>query len=280
MLHDPRKKMRPAACRERDKKRSGWMPVNYVDFQTAKDADGLRMVVVTGVPSPWGEAAKGILHVKQIPWLAVKLDQANSALTEWSGERTGPVAVYNDEKPRAGWAEILLLAERLSPTPALLPADAAERALVLGLSHEICGEGGLGWMRRLQGVHAGLNGQPGFPAGIAEYLGNKYGYRAEEGDAIQGRVIGLLNMLSSRLDAQKQEGNRFLVGSSLTAADIYFAAFIALFKPLPPDQCPLPDAMRPGFEAMDDDTAKALDSSLLEHRDFIYNEYLELPLTL
>jgi hypothetical protein len=49
---------------------------------------------------------------------------------------------------------------------------------------------------------------------------------------------------------------------------------------LPPDQCPLPDAMRPGFEAMDDDTAKALDSSLLEHRDFIYNEYLELPLTL
>ncbi len=61
---------------------------------------------------------------------------------------------------------------------------------------------------------------------------------------------------------------------------MYVAAVIALFKPLPRGQCPLPDAMRPGFEAMDDDTAKALDSALLEHRDFIYNEYLELPLTL
>ncbi len=28
------------------------------------------------------------------------------------------------------------------------------------------------------------------------------------------------------------------------------------------------------------DTARALDSILLEHRDFIYREYLELPLAL
>jgi hypothetical protein len=28
------------------------------------------------------------------------------------------------------------------------------------------------------------------------------------------------------------------------------------------------------------DTAKALDPILLEHRDFLYGEYLELPLTL
>lgn len=256
------------------------MPVNYVDFETARDADGLRMVVVTGVPSPWGEAAKGILHVKQIPWLAVKLDQANKALIEWSGERTGPVAIYNDEKPRSGWAEILLLAERLSSSPALLPSDAAERALVMGLSHEICAEGGLGWVRRLQGVHAGMNGQPGFPPGVAEYLGKKYGYRAEEGGMIQGRVISLLGMLSNRLHAQENDGSKFLVGNTLTAVDIYSAAFAALFKPLPPEQCSFPEAMRPGFEAMDDDTAKALDPLFLEHRDFIYNEYLELPLTL
>ena len=128
------------------------MPVNYVDFEKARDADGLRMIVVTGVPSPWGEAAKGILHVKQIPWSAVKLDQSSDAMFEWSGERSGPVAFYNDEAPRSGWAEILLLAERLSQTPALLPADPADRALVIGLSHEVCGEGGLGWVRRLQGV--------------------------------------------------------------------------------------------------------------------------------
>ena len=31
------------------------------------------MVVVGGVPSPWGEAAKGILHIKGIDWAAVRL---------------------------------------------------------------------------------------------------------------------------------------------------------------------------------------------------------------
>lgn len=256
------------------------MPVNYVDFEKARDADGLRMIVVTGVPSPWGEAAKGILHVKQIPWSAVKLDQSSDAMFEWAGERSGPVAFYNDEAPRSGWAEILLLTERLSQTPALLPADPADRALVIGLSHEVCGEGGLGWVRRLQGVHNGMSGQAGFPKGVAQYLGQKYGYRAEEGAQIQGRVIGLLGMLAGRLHEQKKNGRQFYVGSSLTALDIYCATFMALFKPLPPEQCPIPEAMRPAFEALDEDTAKALDPVLIEHRNFIYNEYLELPLTL
>jgi hypothetical protein len=31
------------------------------------------MVVVGNVPSPWGEAAKGILHIKGIEWAAVRL---------------------------------------------------------------------------------------------------------------------------------------------------------------------------------------------------------------
>jgi hypothetical protein len=56
--------------------------------------------------------------------------------------------MYNNERPRAGWAEILLLSERLAPNPSLLPKDAVDRALVFGLAHEICGEQGLAWSRR------------------------------------------------------------------------------------------------------------------------------------
>ena len=82
------------------------------------------MVVVGGIPSPWGEAAKGILHIKGIDWAAVRLVYDSEPLKEWAGQRSGPVAIYDDDKPRAGWAEILLLAERLAPTPALLPKDA------------------------------------------------------------------------------------------------------------------------------------------------------------
>ena len=47
------------------------MPFEYIDFEEARTAKGLRMVVVSGIPSPWSEAAKGIFHVKQIPWKAV-----------------------------------------------------------------------------------------------------------------------------------------------------------------------------------------------------------------
>lgn len=256
------------------------MPVNFVDFEKARDADGLRMVVVTGVPSPWGEAAKGILHVKGIPYQAVRLDQGSTAMAEWTGERTGPVAIYNEEAPRSGWAQILLLAERLAPEPRLIPEQAEDRAMMFGLAHEICGEEGLGWARRLQGVHSGLNGGDGFPEGVAQYLAGKYGYRAEAAEQNQRRVIDLLTMLSDRLHAQKKAGSRYYIGSSITALDIYGAAFTALLRPLPPEHCPMPDAMRVGFEAMDDETKQAFDSIIVEHRDYIYEKYLELPLTL
>ena len=33
------------------------MPFEYVNFKEARAADGLRMVVVVGVPSPWTEAS-------------------------------------------------------------------------------------------------------------------------------------------------------------------------------------------------------------------------------
>ena len=256
------------------------MPVHYVDFEEARKSDGLRMVVVSGVPSPWGEAAKGILHVKQIPWLAVRLDQGSDSMAEWTGERSGPVAIYEQEAPRSGWAEILLLAERLAPKPALLPADATERALAFGLSHEICGEMGLGWARRLHAVQLGLDGAGGFPKGVAAYLAPKYGYHEEEAASYGARVVSLLNMLADRLRSQREAGQRFYLGDSLSAADIYSAAFVALFNPLPPEQCAMPDAMRESFESNDEQTAAALDPILFEHRDFVYDQYLELPLSL
>ena len=50
------------------------MPIECLDFETAWDSTGLRMLIVMGVPSPWGEAAKGSPHVKGIPWKAIALD--------------------------------------------------------------------------------------------------------------------------------------------------------------------------------------------------------------
>ena len=256
------------------------MAFRYISVDEARSRAGLRMVVVGNVPSPWGEAAKGILHIKGIEWAAVRLVYDSEPLREWAGQRSGPVAIYDDERPRDGWAEILLLAERLAPRPALLPADPADRALVFGLGHELCGEAGLGWSRRLQLIHAGLRNAGGFPDAVARYLGRKYGYTPQTGAASTARVADLLGMLATRLRAQHERGSRYYVGNSLTAVDVYGATFMALFRPLPPEQCEMSAGTRAAFETRDAGTDAALDPVLLEHRDMMYSEHLELPLSL
>ena len=256
------------------------MTFEYVSVEEAIERGGLRMVVVGGVPSPWGEAAKGILHIKGIEWAAVRLTYDGELLKKWAGQRNGPVVVYENERPRSGWAEILLLAERLAPSPSLLPRDPAERTLVFGLAHEICGEGGLGWSRRLQLVHAGLQKGGGFPEPVAKYLGKKYGYSPEGGAASALRVAELLGMLVARLKAQREAGSRYYVGGSLTAADVYSATFAAMFAPLPPAQCEMDPGTRAAFATRDARIEAALDPVLFEHRDMMYAEHLELPLSL
>jgi glutathione S-transferase len=256
------------------------MAFDYVSVEEAIGRGGLRMVVVGGVPSPWGEAAKGILHIKGIDWVAVRLAYDSEPLKQWAGQRSGPVAIYENESPRDGWAEILLLAERLAPVPSLLPRDPADRALVFGLAHEICGEAGLGWSRRMQLVHAGLSQAGGFAERVCKYLGRKYGYGPEVGEAAGARVSELLGMLASRLKAQRRSGSSFYVGNGLTAVDIYSATFMAMFVPLPPEQCGMDADTRAAFETRDAQTAAALDPILLEHRDMMYAQWLELPLSL
>lgn len=256
------------------------MAFAYVSVEEAIARGGLRMVVVGGVPSPWGEAAKGILHVKRIDWVAVRLDYRSDALAKWAGERSGPVAVYESERPRGGWAEILLLAERLAPEPALLPGDPLDRALVFGLAHEICGEEGLGWARRLQLVQEGLQGTGGFAEPVARYIGDKYGYRPHPSLVPGARVVELLRLLAKWLRAQRESGSSYYVGDTLSAVDVYSATFMAMFRPLPEETCAMDPGVRAAFETLDAETEAALDPILIQHRDLMYARHLELPLSL
>ena len=257
------------------------MPVKYTDFKQAKDQTGLRMVVVGGIPSPWSEAAKGILHIKNLPWTAVYHNPYDQDMASWTGSHSAPVLINDNDAPRSNLLDILSFAEDLSPEPALLPADPLKKKLALDLCHDICGEMGLGWVRRLESVHKGLlEEEGGFPVRVAQYLASKYGYQKHQAQEYEPRIIELLNSLSSRLHAQRDSGEVYYIGSSLTAVDIYSATFMALFKPLPHAQCQMNETIRPVFESLDEQVSKALDPILIEHRDFIYSEYLELPLSL
>jgi glutathione S-transferase len=255
------------------------MGFEYLTPEQAMPRRGMRMVVVGQVPSPWGEAAKGIFQLKRIDFAAVRLVYDNEALKAWAGQLSGPVAIYDDEPPRSGWAEILMLAERLAPEPPLLPVDPDARARAVALAEDFCGARGLGWNRRLQLVHAGLGNTGGFVPRVAGYLGNKYGYDAANSAANHARVIELLGKFAAALRAQRDAGRPYYL-TELSAVDIYSAAFMAMFKPLPPQHCDMHAGVRAAFEWLDDATAAALDPILLEHRDMMYSRHLKLPLQL
>jgi glutathione S-transferase len=254
----------------------------YVPIEEARAADGLRLVLTQGVPGPWGEAAKAIFHVKDVPYLRVAQQGGgdNDALVEWTGHANAPTAVYNHETPRAGRNEILLLAERIAPEPRLLPADAEERAIVFGLSEDIGGSDGWGWNRRhmlLAPMHEAADA-PEPLAKTRDNLSGRYGFSAEAAARAPVRCVEILGGLAARLHRQRDAGSRYFVGSDLTAADLYWAAFCALAKPLPESLCPMNSFLRAGYTVSDPTILEALDPILLAHRDFIYERHLELPL--
>jgi glutathione S-transferase len=257
----------------------------YVDVARARALPGLRLVLTAGMPGPWGEAAKGLFHAKGIPFARVAQQGGadNDELHEWTGHRNAPVAVYENEPPRTGWAEILWLAERLRPEPALVPADPDLRVECFGLAHELLGENGFGWCRRLMLFRASL-GETGEPSeAMRPVLGRmlaQYGYSRAAADAAPARVAEILALLARRLATQRAAGRRYLVGDRLSAVDIHWAAMAALVAPLPPEVCAMPDPLRKVYSEIGSALAGALDPALLAHRDHIYREHMEFPVAL
>jgi glutathione S-transferase len=256
--------------------------MNYIEPGEAQNLPGLRLALTAGLPGPWSESAKAVFAVKGIPYVPVAqyAGKENRDLVAWTGCRNAPIAILDGEKPRTGWAEILLLAERLKPEIPLLPDDPAERALVFGLAHEICGEEGFGWTRRvtmfdgiLAAVRNGAEIEPGIQAMLRDYR-----ITEAASAAAPARLIGILGMLAARLHAQHTAGGRYLVGDRLTACDLYWACFAGMLDPLPAEINPMPNFLRTIYAGADPALAAAKDPILFEHRDFIYATHLTLPL--
>ncbi len=254
------------------------MALTYVSPREAIAHDGLRLVLVRGAPSPWGLAAKAIFEIKKLDYVAAPLELAgrNDEIVAWSGQNSAPVVAWRDEAPIHRWQDILLLAERLAPTPAMIPADPLPRVLMWGFANELAGEHGIGWNRRLQGFHRGRKSGKANPT--SETLIGKYGYDAEAATAAPQRIAGSLDALGAQLKAQQARGIDFLVGDALSAADIYLVTFLNLVSPMPPEQCPMPDAFRAGFTAREPEILAALDPALLAHRDRIFAAHFRSPM--
>jgi glutathione S-transferase len=148
--------------------------------------------------------------------------------------------------------------------------------LVIGLGNEICGEWGFGWARRLmfmaQSPAAAGNDPPADP------LAREYRVSKDAVAAARPRLEDILTSLARRITAQRAAGSPYLVGDTLTAADIWWACFAGYINPLPPDLNPVSASNR-GVAAASTPWLDAVkDPVLFQHRDEIYRRHLKLPL--
>lgn len=251
-----------------------------VDVETAKSGRGLRLVVLGDVPSPWSQAAKTLVELKQIPALLVKKKYGDTTIQAWTGIANGPIALFDDEHARTGWAEILHLVERLQPERALIPKEPELRIALFGLGHELLGAGGLMWCARLFAIDASLEsaGARGFLLPVATYLAERYGYTPGCGVAAKVHALDILRVLQERLLHANEHDHAYLLGNELSALDVYLAAVLNAIAPLPSEQCPMHRAVRPAFEFIHSELHAALTPELLSFRDRIVAEHFQLPL--
>ena len=252
--------------------------MEYKTVAEAKDLPGLRLALTVGGPAPWSQAAKSIFHVKKIPYIPVAQHggQANEELVAWTGHRNAPVAMYEKEPARTGWYEILMLAERLAPTPSLLPQNVEDRASMIGLSNELCGEEGFTWQARHIMFDTLIKAQG--EAFKQNPMVQAYGYSAQNAAAAPAKMIPILQALAARLHKQQSAGSRYFIGNQLSALDLYWANMSQIVDPYPPEKNPMPDFFRQIWAPVRAAVESAIDPLLIAHRDFIFTQHLTLPL--
>jgi glutathione S-transferase len=254
----------------------------FVELEEARAASGVRVVVASGVPSPWSQAALGAFDVKGLDYVALRFRRSDEEIKRWTGSRNVPVVLYDDEPPRTGWAEILALAERLGGSVSLVPDDDDTRVRMFGLSHEILGEGGLGWSVRLLLTHASLatGGSEGWPLPVAAYLAPRYGYAPERVQPSRARALLVLRLLDRVLAESHARGHQYLLGATPSAVDIHCAVALAPIVPMPEVECPMLAPVRHAFETLDPEVRNAVSDALLAHRARMFARHLVLPVRL
>jgi glutathione S-transferase len=257
--------------------------LRYVDLETARSAEGVKLVVSGVIPSPWSEAAKGIFHVKQLPAVVVRFARDRPEINAWTGARNVPVVLFKDQLPRTGWAEILALGQQLGGACSLVPDDPHERIRMFGLAHELAGAGGLGWSNRMLMIHESLSsgGARSFPLPVGQYLAPRYGYDPALVPAARARVVEVLTLLDRQLAASRAAGHRYLLGDALTALDLYLATFLTPIVGVSESECPGMRAdLRAAFTHLEREIGPLVPPALAEHRMFVYRQHLPWPIPL
>ena len=249
-----------------------------ITIEQAITAKGLRLIIVQGAPSAWGQAAKAMLDYQGIDFKMGYQEPggSNEELLAWSGTNSGPVVAWEEEAPINRGDDILLLLERIAPNKSLLPLGGKERAAVMGLSHEICGQLGLGWNRRISLFAPAIeSGQA--PESLLN-IATKYRYDSSELAINIERQINGLKLLADTLTDQHANGSEYFVGKSVSAADFYWAAFCDFFEIRSLEVIPIDPAFHSMFEMIEPEVKAAIDPIVLEHRERMISAHFKVPM--
>ena len=257
-----------------------------VSFTTLDEAaamnEGVRITFIPGIQALYAEALKNICFVKEIPIIRalhplMGVDEKTGEdrqkrLYELTSQSSLPTMFVNDERPRNVWIEQLALAERIgsATSPALIPADFEQRVEVFGLCSVVLGEDGLVWNMRI------MNDGP---------LGRKYGYTEAASLTAPAKIAEVTGLIDRRLEKQAEHGSRYLVGETLTAADIYWATMSMSITAVPPEIMPVTEqnqGMLKFFAANSKIPiiAEVLSHRIEAHQRHILQAYCETPAVL
>ena len=250
--------------------------------EAAKMKSGTRVTFVPGVQALYAEALKNICYVKKIPLVRVLHpfmgvdketgEDRQAQLYDLTCQTSLPTMLHDDERPRNVWIEQLALAEQIGDmdSPALIPDNFELRVEMFGLCAVVLAEDGLVWNIRI------LNDNP---------LGRKYGYSEEASSNAPAKVAEVISLIDSRLEAQEKLGSPYLVGNTLTAADIYWATLSMSTLPTSPEIMPITQqnkGMLMWFEGNSKipEIAEVLTKRIEDHQRYILTTYCETPAVL
>ena len=250
--------------------------------EAAAMTTGTRVTFIPGIPALYSEALKNICYAKGVPLIRalhpmMGVDKTTgqdrqARLFELTSQTSLPTMFHNDERPRNVWTEQLALAESIgSPdSPKLISDDFENRITMYGLCAIVLAEDGFVWNMRI------LGDSP---------LGRKYGYNDDASTSAPEKMAQVVDVIARRLEAQEKAGSRYLVGDSVSAADIYWATMSMSFLVPPPEIMPVTKqnqgmlkyfSRNAGIPAI----AEVLTDRIEAHQRYILTTYCETPAVL
>lgn len=250
--------------------------------EAAAMSTGTRVTFIPGIPALYSEALKNICYVKGLtlvralhPMMGIDKvtgENRQTRLFELTSQTSLPTMFHNDERPRNVWTEQLALAEEIgtADSPKLIPENYEDRVTMYGLCAITLGEDGIVWNMRILGDNP---------------LGRKYGYSDAASAAAPKKMAEVIDLIGRRLEAQEKAGSRYLVGNSISAADVYWATMSMSIVVPPPEIMPLTkqnQGMLRYFarNASIPEIAEVLSDKIEAHQKYILSTYCETPAVL